>query len=372
MRHTIHRRSNSAFTLVELLVVIAIIGTLVGLLLPAVQAAREAARNNTCKNNLKQFSTAMQTRDTSLPTFPGYINALGISNSTFQARASWHISLFPYIEQNQLFDVYSSGRVPDFLPQIELLICPSNPPTLQSEPNTSYVANSGYLYAWNRGPNADPRLSYENPADGVFFDQTRVANLVNGVSWQNVTDARDMPTASPAPLTSMSMSYIQSKGDGTSKTLMFSESLASLYYSFPNPNPQGVAPSTAASDYNSTPCQNFHFGFCWVQPNEVANNSELRINGSKEIPEYDTFAGMASLVAPTAQTVSPGTPPVPRPGIASSFHPGGVNVAFVGSQVTFVSDQIDPFVFAQLMTSNHKKSSLIGDDVAPEPADGAY
>ena len=68
--------TKSAFTLVELLVVIAIIGTLVGLLLPAVQAAREAARANTCRNNLKQLSTALTIRETSLGELPGYINKL--------------------------------------------------------------------------------------------------------------------------------------------------------------------------------------------------------------------------------------------------------------------------------------------------------
>ncbi len=374
MRHSIRRRFNSAFTLVELLVVIAIIGTLVGLLLPAVQAAREAARNNTCKNNMKQLSTAMQTRDTSLQTFPGYINSLGISNSSFQARASWLVTTFPYIEQNQLFDLYSNGRVPDQLPQIELLVCPSNPPTLQSEPNSSYVANSGYLYAWDRGQNnANPELSWENPADGIFFDQTRIADVTPPTgtppSWISVTDKRDTPDY--APPVSMSMAYIQSKGDGTSKTLMFSESLASLYYSYPSP----ISTSTAASDYNSTSDKNFHFGFCWVQPNDVATNRELRINGSKEVPSYETFGGtdsMDSFVGNAAQAPAANAPPVPRPGIASSFHPGGVNVAFVGSQVTFLSDQIDPFVFAQLMTSNHKKSSLVGDAQAPEPSDGTY
>lgn len=371
MRHTSHRRFHSAFTLVELLVVIAIIGTLVGLLLPAVQSAREAARSNSCKNNIKQLSTSMQTRDTSLQSFPGYINALGIKNSTSIARASWPVTLFPYIEQNQLFDQYSSGNVPNQLPQLEILVCPSNPPTLQSEPNLSYVGNSGYLYSWNRGQDtSNSRLSWENPADGVFFDQTRAGDLVAGVPWGGVTDKRDTPVQ--APLVSMSMAYVQSKGDGTSKTLLFSESLASLYYSYPSP----LSSSTANGDYVNTPDRNFHFGFCWVQPNDVALNSQLRINGSKEIPVYDTFADMNGAVGNTAVAVPTGTPPIARPGIASSFHPGGVNVAFVGSQVTFISDQIDPFVFAQLMTSNHKKSSLgvppNYESQLPEPSDGEY
>ncbi len=49
----------AGFSLVELLVVIAIIGVLVALLLPAIQAAREASRASSCRNNLRQISTAM-------------------------------------------------------------------------------------------------------------------------------------------------------------------------------------------------------------------------------------------------------------------------------------------------------------------------
>jgi prepilin-type processing-associated H-X9-DG protein len=43
----------------------------------------------------------------------------------------------------------------------------------------------------------------------------------------------------------------------------------------------------------------------------------------------------------------------------NSRHPAGVNVAFVGGAVRFISDQIEPRVYAQLMTSNRNKSDLV-------------
>jgi prepilin-type N-terminal cleavage/methylation domain-containing protein len=372
--------SRLGFTLVELLVVIAIIGTLVALLLPAVQSAREAARNNTCKNNIKQLSTAMQIRSSSAKdSLPGYINPLGITGTNFLSRASWVVMTFPHIEQTQLFEQFSKGQ-PNVneLPQIEILICPSNPPTVEGEPNLAYVANSGYRYAWNRGVNTGPdakRLSWENPADGVFSDRTRTRKLkTTTIPWKDADDARDNTNeANEAPLLSMSIAYIQSKGDGTTKTLMFSESLAALHYSY----------RTTTGDYNDTPDANFHFGFTWVQPTHVVFDPRLRLNGNKEIPTYTSFEEMedpalAKIDEPSATLSPPDEPELPRPGIASSFHPGGVNAAFVGSQVSFITDQVDPLVYAQLMTSNRKQSGLRAncdsgfEDCLSDPEDGSF
>jgi hypothetical protein len=183
------------------------------------------------------------------------------------------------------------------------------------------------------------------------------------VPWKNTNDARDGDNPQDeAPLQSMTLAYISSKGDGTSKTMLFSESLAALYYSY----------TGEGNEYNMMLDANYHFGFTWVQPNDVVQDKRLRVNGSKEPPLYTTFGGMSQLVPDQAQA-APSEPPVtPRPGIASSFHPGGVNVAFVGSQVTFVTDQIEPFVFAQLMTSNHKQSGLVDDATSADPEDGSF
>ena len=63
-------------------------------------------------------------------------------------------------------------------------------------------------------------------------------------------------------------------------------------------------------------------------------------------------------------------------GYPSSNHPNGVNVAFCGGQVDFMSESIEPRVYAQLMTTNAKRSSLViggvPDRKLPQPSDSDY
>ncbi len=98
----------AAFTLVELLVVIAIIGVLIALLLPAVQAAREAARRMQCSNHMKQIGLAMHNfhdvRDGVVPLTIG-----SNANDDKNARVSFFVLLYPFTEQNNLYEVFASN-----------------------------------------------------------------------------------------------------------------------------------------------------------------------------------------------------------------------------------------------------------------------
>ncbi len=96
-----HAPDRKAFTLVELLVVIAIIGVLIALLLPAVQAARESARRMQCSNHLKQIGVGVH-------NFLSAKNGLPPALLTVN-RLSIHGLLYPYLEQQALYDVATEG-----------------------------------------------------------------------------------------------------------------------------------------------------------------------------------------------------------------------------------------------------------------------
>lgn len=363
MRHSQRYQNLMAFTLVELLVVIAIIGTLVGLLLPAVQSAREAARSNTCRNNLTQLQKALTQRETSIGSYPGYINNLGVKGTSRQIRASWVIMTFPYIEQNALWDRWSQAAVvqgtslsPGATAQLEILICPSDPPISAELPLLSYVANAGWIersndmidssslignlptpLAFNKQP------QQENPSNGVFFDNSRN----RGEDYMGPYDRND-PSQKDIPAITMSAAFIQ-KGDGLSSTLMLAENLHAVTWTYTDQGAysSGGGASSPLSD------RKYHFGFCWEQPEAIIDGitsgnqyQYWRMNASDPTlgNQYENYTSV--------QEIQPGQ------SFASSNHPGGVNVAFVGGAVQFVNDQMEPRVYAQLMTSNGKSSDL--------------
>jgi prepilin-type N-terminal cleavage/methylation domain-containing protein len=341
----------SGFTLVELLVVIAIIGTLIGLLLPAVQNAREAARGMTCRNNLTQLQKGLSNRETAIREFPGYINNLGIKGTNELVRASWVVLTLPYLEQQALWDAWSQGRVPftngRLAPQaaasLEFLTCPSDPPEITGAPNLAYVVNAGHV---ERSPGeclagSVPEADYpyqqagENIADGLFFDHSR---WINGDDDQTGPKDFNEDTA----MFRMTMDYLQGKGDGATATLMLSENMRAVHWAYNQEDEY--------SDSGPSTDEAWSFGFCWAQPDKVAdalaNNIEttkqIRINGNKNSTDSYTRIGEIK-----RYECAP-----------SSEHPGGVNVAFTGGAVQFLSEQIALHVYAQLMTSNRRLTDL--------------
>jgi prepilin-type processing-associated H-X9-DG protein len=161
----------------------------------------------------------------------------------------------------------------------------------------------------------------------------------------------------------MSLGYIQAN-DGTSKTFMVSENLHAWYYSY------GLA-----NDVSTIKDTKHLFGFVWKNrpgPTERINGDRYYDHVQPPPANMETFAVVGSSTAPPNQFESYGFP--------SSNHPGGVNVAFAGGQITFIAETIDPLVYGQLCTPNRNRSSLadytpsqpVPERRMPAPPDNAY
>lgn len=175
----------SAFTLVELLIVIGIIVILLLALLPALNYSTDCGgRQSTCQNNQRQIATAISTFEAANNRYLGYTNAA--SSNGIRRRLPWTIAIFPYLDNNALYEDYVQGTEP--LPAVELAMymCPSDPPAQRGLPRNSYIINAG-------------RADVDAAANGIAHDR---------FSGQVLTSAA-----------------LVKSGDGLSNTLACSENL---------------------------------------------------------------------------------------------------------------------------------------------------
>ena len=352
------RHARRGFTLVELLVVIAIIGTLVALLLPAVQAARETARGNTCRNNLKQLQLALTNMDSTLKRLPGYVEEIFNPNGTksgtppmftpaFARRASWVVRIFPYMEEQPLYDSWSTvfGVNPP-APSIAALTCPSNVADIPDAPTLAYVGNAGWAFSdsGTYGRNGDKQ---EHGPNGVFFDANKNTNIGPADGRENFAKIQ------------MSLAQVV---DGTTKTLMLSENLHALYWCYEPAS--SAAGGYVQKDASSVPDCKHLFGFVWK--NHPSAND--RINGDKN---YDKAKPPEQVNASNPQLAFATDPTIYETyAYPSSNHPGGVNVAFCGGTIRSMAETVDPVIYGQIMTSNSRKSSLVNASIGlPAGAD---
>jgi prepilin-type processing-associated H-X9-DG protein len=87
-----------------------------------------------------------------------------------------------------------------------------------------------------------------------------------------------------------------------------------------------------------------------------------RINGDRY---YEQSPPATTMVAFSA--VGSGSPPrlYESYGFPASNHPGGVNVSFADGHIIFIQEQVEPRVYAQLMTSNRNKSKYYDMSFTP-------
>jgi prepilin-type N-terminal cleavage/methylation domain-containing protein len=310
------------FTLVELLVVIAIIGTLVALMLPAVQKARESSRRSSCLNNLRQLALSTLQFEERLHRIPGLfenIDTARIQSSAGIPNTTWAVLLLPGLERDDIFDNNMAGQLTGNY--VEIYVCPSDADKTKSGPVTSYVANGGRV-----GPAVEQR-----PQNGAFT--SRVFNPDSAVQEGHWADGREY-------------------------TLIYSENNDAKYYdelgwngfnqnNLWNPDVEFVYKDKNDRVWNPV--------FLWTEGDDADEKKTLinmpgvdldDIKCDEELPRRYTSRSCGEDAGKALATWA-------RP---SSYHDGGVNIAFISGRVTYLRQDIDYNVYIALMTLNEKKS----------------
>jgi prepilin-type N-terminal cleavage/methylation domain-containing protein/prepilin-type processing-associated H-X9-DG protein len=359
MREQSKRRP--AFTLIELLVVIAIISILIGLLLPAVQKVREAAARISCTNNLKQLGLAAMNYESAygglpfnaitknnnqspyIPYVQGTVPAPGNTGGT-QGRCSGLVPLLPFVEQNNIYPLYtfnvdwSDPRNASVLTiPFKLFRCPSSPSgdTLVTPYATTYIAPGNDAFAPPAAPGSGtnifgkkiystlPTTSTGWTSDYAPLAQVKTAKDANGaeIAYANPIVAAAYPgTPSKGAMRQNGPTRIVEITDGTSNTTLYSEAAGRTLQFYANR--QGVA-------YDATKIT----GPIWAD-----SDNRLTVTGTDPTGTKNFGAGPCAMNCNNLQ------------GDIYSFHSGGANIVFADGSVHFVQDSISIVTLAALVT----------------------
>jgi len=305
------RSARAGFTLIELLVVIAIIAVLIALLLPAVQQAREAARRSQCQNNLKQWTLAAHNfADVDKGFFPlGGMNGdapypMKTENGQTYYRITWHVLLWPFIEQTALYSKYDlkqpfhqlpGGSEPPGESNIELLRIPVS---LYACPSDAGNVNQGTTDTYWR----------------VLGNY--VANMGNTHLHQN---AADQAIFNGAPFGIRHTYRLADMKDGTSNTACFSEVII-------------AAPGTVDDSRGDILNNEGSPGFMSIlTPNSSSPDQVRRCKASATDPANNEYRILPCMVVGNNAEVQ---------NAARSRHTGGVQVSLCDGSVRFVSQNI--------------------------------
>jgi prepilin-type N-terminal cleavage/methylation domain-containing protein/prepilin-type processing-associated H-X9-DG protein len=341
--------SKRGFTLIELLVVIAIIAVLIALLLPAVQAAREAARRAQCINNLKQMGIGLHNYHTAMNSFPlgASLNPLNTpydvtkgSNITYWSNWSSHALLLGYLEGNPIYAACNFSLAPEWGGNycyaanqtatgtiIRTFVCPSDPNAGQEASGAAYGSNNSYMGSMGTTsigyPEATPNATNAQISTGIFAYQKNygVADVLDGTSntiaySEEIADDNDS-------------NFSRKPGKGTGGA----GNLKAVYLT--DVNTVGMAAvlndfALCTAKYNSDKGGKEGGGYRWScgAMGYTMFNTIIPPNGGGQ---YKWGACRNNCCPQSRHADYVG---------ATSFHPGGVNVAMADGSVKFIKNSI--------------------------------
>jgi prepilin-type N-terminal cleavage/methylation domain-containing protein/prepilin-type processing-associated H-X9-DG protein len=325
------------FTLIELLVVIAIIGLLIALLLPAVQAAREAARRAQCVNNLKQIGLGVANYESATGSYP-------YGDGPWWTEWSAQSMLLPYLEQQPLFNTINFASTRPFggnpfmhdgivnstgeYTKLSIFLCPSDYNRLTSPygPN-NYMANAGSAPNTFYGGDGDGSDGATSPMSGPFI----FTGTDNG---QHGTTAR-----------------IADVTDGLSNTASFSERVKAIgTFSGGNAPFDTTKPTSSLSALSVLPAGQETTPQIWYKiclatpPTPTGLGHDRAVQIDNDISGASWSAGLVPdsrynhVMPPNTWGCRGG---VEMSHVASSRHPGIVNVLFLDGSVKGIKSTIN-------------------------------
>ena len=364
----------SAFTLIELLVVIAIIAILIGLLLPAVQKVREAAARLSCQNNLKQLGLAVMSYESANGGFPynaitknneqipyipyqaGYTASPGNYSGT-QGRCSILVPLLPYVEQNNIFPLYTFGldwsdpaNANVITQSFKLYKCPSastsSLPITYENKATNYISGGNNSFAPPNAPGSGTNILggavYPTTkctpvgwvADYAAIGQVKTTKDANGTEngYANPLVAAAWPFPGPGAKGATRQNgptRILEITDGTSQTTLFSEVGGRDQQCLTGNKCQPFAPTLDPT------------GMCWAD-----SDNRITVTGTDPTGTTNFGTGPCAMNCNNVQ------------GDIYAFHMVGANIGFADGSVKFVSSSITISTLAALVTKG-------GDEVVP-------
>jgi prepilin-type N-terminal cleavage/methylation domain-containing protein/prepilin-type processing-associated H-X9-DG protein len=309
------RARRSAFTLIELLVVIAIIAILIGLLLPAVQKVREAANRSKCTNNLKQIGLAIANYESQFGHLPPAGTTSTSEGDLPKTMQGWAVFILSNLEQGSAISKYDFTI--DWNVGVNATIA-KTPMTIMSCPST-----------------AAPRIIDQGAtlgmAVGDYAPVVRIATELCGPSGLMasqspplvIADAGTSKGGNQGALVTNQIHKMLDVTDGTSQTIAVAEMA-------------GGSQLWVLSQMVST---SPNTGGPWADRNAVMAPQGFNPNTKSRL-------GLQMVNGQNASEVY-------------SFHSGGANVVFVDGHVSFLRQDITPYVFIPLVTRAH--GDLVGD-----------